>query len=163
MKTDSVGKAEVGLDWLHSLVHDSKVFSVSISNTIGAAGTLALHITTPSTKNVHIEVKCSANKSGVLILAETDTLTGGSAKTPVNNDRTSSAAASSTALQDATRSVPGTTLRTIIVGAGVPVAVAGEGRPGLEFILKRSTSYTILFTADGASTVVAINADFYEV
>lgn len=161
MKTD-VLKSDVSIDWMHHLVHDEKVFSLSMSDTIDGAETLAMHVSVAAGKQVHFDMICTANKAGVLVMTEGDTLAGGTAQTPVNNNRTSSKTMSSTLTKDSTISAAGTTIRTIVVGAGIPVKVGGEGRTNLEFILKPSTKYSFVFTADGASTVVSLNADMYE-
>lgn len=163
MRTDKSGAQSV-ITWEHSLVHHSKIFSASWSNTVGAAATVAMHVITPASESgyVHIDFICSADKSGVLVLREADTITGGTGLTPVCNNRADIKVPATTMKYDATVSVPGTVLRTINVGAGVVTRIGGEGRTSLEYILKASTTYTIIFTADGATTRAVINCDFYE-
>ena len=151
--------ADVKIDWNHHLVHSEKLYSSSYSNTVGGSATVAVHITTPATGRVHIDFTISANKSGVIAFSEGDTLAGGTALAAYNNDRNSGNSASSVLKHDATISAAGTTLRTIVLGAGQTTRISLN----TEFILKPSTAYSVVFTADGASTTAAINADFYEV
>jgi len=163
MKIDKYG-AQVFLSNDHHKVHAERMYSASVSNAaIGAAGTLALSITTPDTKaKTHIKVAIDSNKAGVAILAEGDVISVGSAVTAVNMNRSSETVYAGTLKKDATRDTPGTTLRTLVIAAPGVVGSMGHIRNDTEWNLKKNTTYTFLFTADGATTAASINAEFYE-
>jgi len=158
--------ADVSIDWMHHLVHHGKLFGLSLSATIGAAGSLKMHIKTPAAtvaKPVHFDCVINCSKAGVVLFREGDTITGGTGKTAFNYNRNSTRAFNSTLTQDSTVSAAGTVLKTFEIGTNAPpIRIGSEGEFREEFILKPSTTYTLQFTADGADTLVSLNADMYE-
>jgi hypothetical protein len=160
MKLDLNG-AQAILDYLQHQTNKGNLHVASVSGTIGAAGTIALSITTPdTTKKTCLSIAVNANKAGNFIVAEGDVITGGSSVTAYNMNRNSAVTYGGTLTKDATRSTPGTTMKTTIVGA--PGVFAWSDRPGAFMKLLGNTTYTILFTADGASTAVSIEVAVYE-
>jgi hypothetical protein len=146
MRTDKY-QAEVVLDWISHMVHMGTGYYISVSNTIGAAGTLALHITT-STKDVVLNLISSTNKTGTMVVNEGATLVGGSTPVAYNANRNYSSTILSTFKQDATPT-GGATILTILSSAGAPATFT--------MVLKKSTIYTITFTADSATTIATIS------
>jgi hypothetical protein len=145
--------ADVVVDWVKHLIHSGKAFMISINATIGAAGTLILHITTPAStvsKGVEIDVLIGCNKTGTVVVTEGDTLTSaGTAKTAYAADRNSVVPISTTFNQDATFS------------AGTPILTepANSGDSSrFTLILKPSTIYSITLTTDSATTIAIIRA-----
>lgn len=156
-------KAPIGISWEHHLVHHEKMFSSSHNNTVNAGETVALHITTPASERTHIIFEIDVNNAGTILFREGDTITGGSAVTADNMNRESSESYGGTVKKDATVSVAGTTLRTRIIGSSSPsTKIGGNSRQNTEWILKPSTTYTIIFTATNNATTCAINAEYYE-
>jgi hypothetical protein len=157
MKIDKEGY-QVNMDVLPFKTHQGDLFEASISATIGAGGTLALSIKPPNTadKATHLILEVSANKAGNFIFAKGDTISGGSDVTANNLNFNSSKTYAGAIKKDATRDTPGTTVKTVIVGATMAPYIESER------VLVKNTVYTILFTADGVSTTVSINAKFYE-
>lgn len=156
---------DVAMDWAHHLAHQGRLFGLSLSKSLSAAGTFMVHIQTPSAKKVHFDARVTSNLSGVLVFRRGDTIGAtGDAKSAVNYNENSKESYSSTFKQDGTVDPAGTVLKTIVIGSNGPgTKIGGEGRTGTEYILLPSTIYTLLFTADSNSTVVAMNIDFYEV
>ena len=145
MRTDKY-QADVVLDWVRHMTHMGTGYYISISNTIGAAGTLALHITT-STKDVILNLISSTNKTGTMVVNEGATLVGGSTPVAYNANRNYASSILSTFKQDATPT-GGTTILTVNAGSGAPAAFT--------MVLKKSTVYTITFTSDASTTIATI-------
>lgn len=161
MAKDVAGRT-ITIDVGHDNVHQEKYFEVTAYNTLSASGTIALVLTT-GTKKAHALFNVIASNTGVVILREGDTATLGTDLTVFNHDFSSKRTALTTAKQDPTISVAGTVKKTVPVGSNTPIKIGGELRQGAEFILKPSTKYTLIFTADNNSTRVAVSAEFYEV
>jgi len=145
MRTDKY-QAEVVLDWVRHMTHMGTGYYISVSNTITSAGTLALHITT-STKDVILNLISSTNKTGTMVVNEGATLAGGTTPVAYNANRNYPSSILSTFKQDATPT-GGTTILTMNSGSGAPAVFT--------MVLKKSTIYTITFTADSTSTIATI-------
>jgi hypothetical protein len=143
------------------LKHKELLYSVCYSGTVNTAQTVALHITTPaSTLNryIHAEFDITTNLAGTVVLREGDTTTGGTGVTIYNYNRNSAKTSTCTALHDATVSAPGTTIRTLLVGATGTSFI----KIPLKYILKPSLTYTLIFTAAADATTVSSVINLYE-
>lgn len=161
MKLDLTG-AQVVIGWRRNSAHHGRLFNINVSDTINTGETLALSITTPATNHTRLFFHVDSNASGNFIFAEGDVISGGTPVTPVNFNRPCCNTYGGTVVKDATRDTPGTTLDTIIVGsAGKYGSGENEGND-VPWILKASTTYTILFTADGDDTTLDIGMQVEE-
>lgn len=156
-------QANVNIDWEHHLIHHERLFIGQVNAVLAGSGTLAIHITTPNTNyRTHVSFDIDNDKSGVIVLRESDVLTvgTGTAVPMLNHDRNSNSVYSGTVKKDATVATPGTVLRNLPLSAG-HITLDGEKRKG-EYILKANATTTLLFTADGAGTNTTLTIDLYE-
>lgn len=161
---DSIANARVGIDYPHSRIHSGNHFICSYSKSLSAGSVLAVAITTPTsgTGYIHYTATLEANLSGTWVISESASVSGGSALTVFNNDRSSAATSGTTIVGTPTVTTYGTSLETHIVGTNSVTSPAG----GLsiqrgEYILATATTYVVYFTANATSTYSSITSSFY--
>lgn len=145
----------------HAYVHQGLAFTAIIdTGSISAAYDIAF--TTPtvaSGKYIHwrpIGMSSSADYVDVK-LREGDTFSAGTAVTPINRNRNSTATTSmQTFVYNATSTPTGTIIQAVGVGtAGNAVSQAGGGAAAdQELLLKPNTNYVLTLTPDGATSCV---------
>ena len=165
LPNDSVGDALVTIDYAHHEIHGGSFYTTSRYESVGAASTVSLLLTTPSAGSAicHLTGAILADGAGVWTWSEAPNASGGTAITPYNNNRTSANAANLTVTYDPTFVSSGTVLAQSHLGTYAPsVNVGGQFSNRQEWILEEETIYLIRFTADGASCRTTIIVEFYE-
>lgn len=152
----------------HAYVHQGKAFT-AIINTGSISAAYDIAFTTPtaaSGKYVHwrpIGISSSADYVDVK-LYEGDTFSGGTAVTPINRNRLSSA---TTTMQAFVKNATATPSGTIIQAGGIGTAGNAATRSGggaaadQEIVLKRNTNYVMTLTPDSA-TICVLSLFWYE-
>lgn len=154
------------IDYAHHEIHSGSHFCVHINKDIPNGGTYNVAFTTPNTtKWCHMLFDVAVELEAEVILYEDITsYTGGSAITPINNDRNSATTSSITSFVYDTSATLGspTVLSTSVLGSGKNSG--GNSRNDSEFILKQNTKYYLLVTnqATGVANETNINLDWYE-
>jgi hypothetical protein len=153
------------IDYSHHEIHSGDHYFVSINKEIPNGGTFNLAFTTPNTTSwAHMLFGVSSELEVEIICYEGVTsFTGGTAITPLNNDRNSANTSGITDMVSDTTVTLGSPiiLKTSVLGSGRDAG--GEARGDNEMILKQNTKYYLLITnqAVGASNETNINLSFY--
>lgn len=168
---DRTTNAIIMIDSSHHEIHDGTNFRAEVTANVGSGNTLSLSITTPAAPNqCHMTVLVHTGNSANIAIHEGVSLTAntGNAVTPRNSNRNyadnSSAVVKSQATINTTGSVqlyggftgpPGSTPADDDVGG------MHGGRH--EWILKPSTTYSVILTETGsAAQLMRIEFDWYE-
>lgn len=152
----------------HHEVHDGNMFSLNaLNDALADDGTLEIVLTIPEGKvESHLIYEMENNGAANLLISEDPTgITGGTSKTPLNDNRTSSKASVNSAVVDPTSITDdGLTLREWIRGLGVGVnKTPGLTRGERELVLKPGSSYLFRVTnISGGVTEASINLIWYE-
>lgn len=144
----------------HAYIHKGLAFTATMTaGSISSAHNICF--TTPtvaSGKFVHwrpVGITTSANYVAIQ-LSEGETYSAGTAVTPINRNRLSSATSSMTLVSNGATCTPaGTVLLYSGIGtSGVPTARSGGGSGAAEeLVLKQATKYCLTITPAGATTV----------
>jgi len=166
---DPISSAAISIDNALHQLHEGNVFSLGVvDKTLGNNEFIGISFITPASidAKIHIIVGFTSQGPAHLEFIETpDTLTGGSAATPLNRDRDSSNTSKLTSVLTYDNA------DTITQGAGVLIsnehsfaarAEQGGTRAILEFILKPSTTYALKLVADQATNGGQIVAVWFE-
>ena len=154
------------ISYEHHELHAGSHYEVRINKDIPNAGTYNLAFTTPdTTKWIHMIFGLSVElEADVMLYEDITSFTGGSAVTPINNNRNSVNTSGIVDMEFDTTPTLGTptTLAHMVLGSGR--AVGGEARGGAEFILKQDTTYllAIINQATGAANETNIFLNWYE-
>ena len=158
----------------HKYIHEGQAFSASIETTsIAAGGSYEIRFKTPASTvgYVHARPTSISTTANLTKLAfyEGATFSGnGTAVTPLNRNRPTSATTAATLVgKAATSSDTGDFMYAFTVGAGGgPQTRAGGGLPGEadEWVLKADTEYLIVVSNIGSTTATVgyINLFWYE-
>jgi len=164
-RIDSYSCERAGIQTGHFLTHAGRLYQALFQQSnIGAATTTDYSIVTSATKEMHLDLHVRVNQGiQTFSLIEGPTgVTGGSAVTPWNKNRNSSATPDAVIKSGVTGTTGGT---AIVLGRGL---YAGEfdlsgGRPEDEIILKAGTTYVFrVVTGAGAGNHIDVDFDFYE-
>lgn len=152
----------------HHKIHEGDHYvTVDYDNDVDIAGPKYWHIKAPASGYIHLAWRLKSSFNGTVEFFESPTTSAdGTALTPRNSDRNSSATATLQAFYDPTVSVAGTRLDVDVIGSdGVnPVgADGGDLHRESEWILKQNTSYLFKFTASTDNARVTIHLSHYEV
>jgi len=144
-------------------INGGRYFSIVYQiSALAAAGAVELGLTAPATGNIHLlpfSVSTSANTVQAS-LYENISYTGGSAVTPVNLNRNTSAAATLTASKGATATTSGTPLDTVMATTS-----SGTVKSSLPtIVLDQGILYVLEITNIGATTATNVDVvvTFYE-
>lgn len=163
MNVDDDSDSLVMIDETHHLIHEGKHFFIVGYDDLAISGTTVFALTTPAgSTRVHMTFLYSADGSYTLEVYENASVTGGTATTPVNNDRNSSNTSSVTVVKNPTVSSNGDLLEQIKVGSNVKFAGTEQISRENEMILKPSTTYLYRVTANEALTLT-YKGTWYEV
>lgn len=167
MKTD-IHEAQVGIDWIHHLVHMKKMFSISDEDaSVDIAGPkywmikLAADILA-----LHFEAEIVGTSGIKAELFETPTITGdGSALSVVamNRIRPLRTLTGVTAFYDTTVSGDGTFLAVARAGGGNPSKPGGSARLNVEWKLMPGLNYILKVTTVANGTTVTFGSNVYQV
>ena len=167
MKTDIHG-AQAWIDWVHFLVHQKKMFSISDEDASVdtaspkywmiklASGVVALHFLAEVVGTAGIKAE----------LFETPAITGdGSALAIVamNRRRPLRTLPGVTAFYDTTVSDDGTRLAVTRAGGGNPSQPGGQARTEVEWKLETALDYIIKVTVVANGTTVTFGSNVYQV
>lgn len=166
LKVDPSTQSIQTVAYEHHEIHDGSHYSVFINKDVAIAGTFTVAFTTPNTtKWIHMLFSVVTEVEADIILYEGITSwTGGSAITPINNNRNSANTSGITDMaQDATITL-GTpvTIAHAVTGSGRNYG--GGARNDAEYVLKQNTKYYLLVTNQtaGATNEVNIGMQWYE-
>ena len=154
----STGTLQV-INYEHHEIHSGSHYEVRINKDMPNGGTYNIAFTTPDTaKWVHIIFGISVELQADIILYEGITsFTGGTAVTPMNNNRNSVNTSGVTDMEFDTTPTLGTplTLAHMVLGSGR--AVGGEARSQSEFVLKQNTTYLVAIVNQSGSAANETN------
>ncbi len=156
----------VTIDTAHNEVHEGDFYTYSGVGTInsGTANALLMLVRPGLNTRLHFQGVVSSKNSGWAELYENAATSGGTQRTPMNNDRASAHVFSGTLIIGGTVASFGTLLQSRAIGSSAPgVRLGGESDTRNEWILKDDYWYLIWFYADNASTQVSLDFEAYEV
>lgn len=154
----------VTIDYPHHEIHAGNHYIFSYSKALSAGSVMAVAITTPTSSvgHLHFVAGLQASLSGTFVFAQNASLSGGSALTAWNNDRSSSNTSGSVIVGTPTVTTYGTAISSVVIGSNDnPTAVGGFAESRNEFILATSSTYILYFTANATSTFTSLNGSFY--
>lgn len=153
----------------HAYIHDGiayRVMGKTVSLAAGAKANVA--ITTPASSSGYIHMRPASFASTANLLeirvTEGESVTGGTAITPMNQNRNSSRASTAVVKTATTVTIAGTNVGTYMVGAGgVPSAPRSGGGSGQdnEILLKPATTYVFEFENVGSTTETVAYYNFF--
>lgn len=149
-------------DYEHHEIHEGKHFNMCDYDLDAAnAEIIDFVMTTPDTlEEPHLTFKIAASLGATLEVYEGATgISGGTAVTPINNNRRSSNASIVSLLQDPTISLEGTRIAGFLAGGS---RVAGFSTRDKEDILDRNISYLFRITSLAQSNEIEWCASWYE-
>ena len=112
---------------------------------------------------MHMTIGAICGGDAELYLYEGATATGGTSKTAVKRNRTSSKTSSTAALLDPTVSATGTEVFAELLPGGVKKKAGGGEGGSLEYILSPLTNYLVRLTnVSGASQYATLELEWYE-
>jgi hypothetical protein len=160
----------------HALVHTGMTYSTGLYNEVVADdGTLELSILTGANYEAHLEIAAQSGGSSLLSVFEGRTVSGGGAVTPRNKNRSITtsvtggaldpdAACQETVTSNPVSSTGGTTLQAaFLLGGTGPLSGGASASSRAEWILKRSTQYTVILqNLGGGNKAMALALEWYE-
>lgn len=157
---DSAAGGLVTIETEHDKIHDGEHYNISGFETESVDGTIQL-VTTTSTSKVHMTFQVDST-AGINFQAYEGSfnISGGSAVTPINNDRNYTSASTLTVLKDPTIGDDGTLIFSTSVGSNRQSGFIQRER---EIVLKTETRYTWRITSLDNNNVVSYVGEWYEV
>ena len=120
-------------------------------------------IASASGVSMHMTFGAVCGGDAELFLYEGATATGGTSKTAIKRNRTSSKTSSTAALLDPTVSATGTEIFAELLAGGIRKKAGGGAGGSLEYILLPLTNYLIRLTnVSGASQYATLEVEWYE-
>lgn len=166
--TDDVTGALVIIDTAHHEIHEGETFHVSYkspdASPIGDNATVAFVLTTPATKTPHLIFDGACGGDAEMEFYEGSTTTAGTNMTPQNKNRLYPNNNTVTVVRDATVSAAGTLIENYLIPGGTgPLANGSIGSSRDEWILKKSTKYTLRLTnRSGGAQPASLRIEWYE-
>lgn len=167
--TDDITGSLVILDAPHHEIHEGETFQVSYkspdASPVGDNATVVFTLTVGANKTAHLIWDAACGGDFETEFYEGSTTTGGTNMTPQNKNRTFPNANTVTVVRDPTVSAAGTLLENIFAPGGTGPQASGSTSGGQrdEWILKKSTKYTIRLTnRSGGNQPVSLRAEWYE-
>jgi hypothetical protein len=168
IETDDATDSLQVVDYAHHEIHAGSHFFFEDFAELANAGVYSIEFLTPdTTKWAHMLFSVKTDLATLIELYEgSDEASGGSAVSPVNNNRNSDTVSGMTIKTGVTptSAVGGTRLLHRHVGSGTnpSQATAGEAERDSEIILKQNTRYLFMFTSEGADNNVDWRFSWYE-
>lgn len=163
---DDVSGAVTTIDFAHHEVHDGDHFFVDGFGTVGVGTSIDFTIVTPNTTRwSHMLFNIETTQPTEIYIYEANNLgTGGTAATPINNNRNSLGTSTLVIKQGQTVGTLGTLLSSKAVGAP---GVAGKSSGGMasrvdEMILKQNSNYLYRITSRGGTNIISYQGYWYE-
>ena len=147
------------ISYEHHEVHSGSHYEIRINKDVANAGTYNLAFTTPdTTKWIHMVFGVSVELEADIVLSENITsFTGGSAVTPINNNRNSTNTSGLVDMEFDTTPTMGSpaTLAHMVLGSGR--SIGGEARASSEIVLKQNTTYLLVISNQSGSAANETN------
>ena len=161
---DKVTYALMTVDYAHHEIHSGSHYYVEGHTSLNIDGVLRVGLVTPDTdKWIHLTWTISSNGILTAEFFEGATLTGGSAVTPLNNNRNSSNTSGVTLKSGVTSSADGTLIsQSKWGGEGFKSVSGGTGSRSDELVLKQNTTYLRKFTSATDNNIIGFKATWYE-
>lgn len=155
------------IDYAHHEIHGGSHYLIENFISTGSGDVTTFGVTVPDSEQwPHIRWSISAGKSAEFEVKESAAFSGGSAITPVNNNRNSTKTSTLAVVSGPSVTDTGTSLLRVafgVTGAGFfNPGSGGEGGRENELILKRNTKYLFQITSNTASNVISYHAFWYE-
>lgn len=152
------------IDAAHQRTHEGEMFVVGY-RWEGSAdnATVSLSLTIPTGVSAHTIWEVGSTGKSYLDVFRGSTVTGGTAMTPTNKNRSSTKATTVTVIRDGTISATGTLMFPDLIGSGAKGTVGGTGGVSYEFVLNAGEQYLFrLQNKAGAVADMAMNIQFYD-
>jgi hypothetical protein len=150
----------------HYQVHEGRSFTATHTVSVGSGTAVSVLVTTPSTGTcyVHFTYEIDANNAVAGTFSEAPNMSGGTAITAYNRDRSSATASNLTIKHTcSSNQSAGTVLKNhAISGANAGTLLTGYYGGREEWVLGSEKDYAFRFSAVNASTTVDINMSWYE-
>lgn len=160
--TDKPTNAIKTIDYEHHTIHEDKhFFIVGYQFSVGQGDTIDFVVTTPDTLEwAHMIFRYVASAGATLqVYEDSSGVVGGSATTPINNNRNSNNTSSLSVVKDPTSVTAGTLIYSCTVGATSSQGFIGRSE---EIILKQNTVYLFRLTSEYGTNVISFNGQWYE-
>lgn len=160
---DKATDCQIGVDFQHHEIHEGDSFSVcDYALSQASAAVIAFIITTPNTTRwSHMLFRCYSSAGATIEVHHTPTgVVGGTALTPLNNNRNSATAATLAFLKDPTSITSYGTRMEGFVASGAKASGHLE-RPD-EWVLKQNTVYSVKITSLGNTNDISWEFKWYE-
>lgn len=163
---DSATGGLIILDVPHQKIHNGNHYYIAGYETVGSDGTLNFTVTANADDFVHLTFHISGtNVTTVDVYEGASGISGGTALTPINNNRNSSNTSGLTAKVNPTVTPGSNTIDGYKFGSNgggnAPDIGGGVARED-EIILKRSTSYLWQIVSGAADNLISYRIDWYE-
>jgi hypothetical protein len=166
VRVDASTHALMAVTYEHHEVHAGSHYEVRINKDVPNAGAYNIAFTTPdTTKWAHMIFGVSVElEADVLLYEDITSFTGGTAVTPINNNRNSVNTSGLVDMEWDTTPTLGTPLELAHMVLGSGRVSGGEARGAAEFVLKQNTTYIMLITnqSGSAANEVIIFLNWYE-
>lgn len=167
---DYTTNAILVVDYAHHEIHDGSSYRADVLETVGSGNTLSLSITTPAgPKQCHMLFEVETGNSANVVIYEGTSLTAntGNAVTPRNANRNVADGSTAVVKSQATINTTGATILHSMFtgqpGANPGAADGGSASTRHEWILKPSTTYSVILTEIATtSQLMRIEFDWYE-
>ncbi len=163
---DAENRALVTIDSVHAAIHEGVAFRAGYIANLAPSASTIMRLSVGANNDAHVLFEIVASLACSIEVREGSTFSApGSALDEVNLNRESSTVADVVAYEDPTVTTPGALLLETIIPAGSNVNQGGGQAVGSreEWVLDKSTEYTIELTNTGNQTVdFALAAVWYE-
>ena len=162
---DKAAHALATLDFRHHEIHEGDHYYLESYTSLNIDGVLKVALVTPdTTKWIHLTWQISSNGITVAKFYEdAEGVSGGSAVTPLNNNRNSSNSSGVTLTSGVSTTGDGTLISSASWGGEGFKSVSGGGAGrGDELILKQNTTYLRVFESATDNNVIGFKATWYE-
>lgn len=165
--TDALTGAVVTVEYEHHEIHESAHYYVSGFETESSASNVTFGVTSPdSIISIHMSFEVSAVSQLEMYIYEGSVFVGGTAITPVNNNRNSTTTSTLVCAKDPAITDYGTLIYSQSSRlAGAPPAKAdltAMHDRNREIILKRNTKYTFVMVSRDDNNIVNYIGEWYE-
>ncbi len=164
LPNDTLVNALVGIDTVHSKIHEGNGYNAAAYEKLNAGSALTLFVTAPSGDiEAHIVLSVETDGPGLWTFSKLTDASGGTIITPANHYLQSANAASTETTYNALVTSTGTILDRGVIGAeGKFSLVGGDDNSREEWRLSGAEEVIVVFTADLSSTRTVLRASWYE-
>lgn len=164
---DAITEALEVIDYEHHEIHSGSHYYICNFEVLDDAASIDLAITTPNTtKWTHMTFDISGTSQTEFRIYETATVTGGTAGTPLNNNRNSANISVVTVVKNPTVTVLGNLIfaQSSGLAAATPNKAENSGvvSRNREIILKQNTTYIFRITSRQDDNIISYCGEWYE-